>query len=105
MNTPVKSLQQLRIISLAEGLSYLLLLFVSMPLKYIFHYPKAVLYNGYLHGFLFVLLALSILYTWYICHWKFGKALLAGICSLIPFGAFWFDRVLKKEIASHNFKN
>jgi len=42
-------------VALAEGISYILLLFVAMPLKYLFDMPLAVKYTGWAHGLLFVL--------------------------------------------------
>lgn len=97
MNSKLNSLKQIRFIGMIEGISYLVLLFVSMPLKYIFKFPQAVIINGWVHGFLFVLLAIGILKTWVLCKWPFKRALIAGIASLVPFGTFWFDKSLQKE--------
>lgn len=97
MNSKINSIKQVRFVGIVEGISYLVLLFVSMPLKYIFKFPQAVIVNGWVHGFLFVLLALVILKAWIVCKWTFARAFTAGIASLIPFGTFWFDKSLKKE--------
>jgi integral membrane protein len=50
------SLRFLRAVSLTEGLSFLLLLLVAMPLKYAWGYPHAVQYLGWAHGALFLTL-------------------------------------------------
>ena len=44
-----------RYVALAEGVSFLLLLFIGMPIKYFLGYPEAVYYLGLIHGFLFIL--------------------------------------------------
>jgi integral membrane protein len=98
MTKEIKALQQLRWIGIIEGVSYLVLLFISMPLKYIFKLPKPVIINGWIHGFLFVLLAVAILYVWILRKWPFKRAFVAGVASLLPFGTFWFDKSLKKEV-------
>ncbi len=100
MNKKKQIIKQLRIVGIVEGVSYIVLLAISMPLKYIFKMPKPVMVNGYIHGFLFVLLAVLIMATWVICKWSFKRALTAGIASLVPFGTFWFDKTLKKEYKS-----
>lgn len=97
MNKHLQAIQNLRIIGIIEGISYLVLLFISMPLKYIFKIKEAVIVNGWIHGFLFVLLAIAIVYVWVIRKWPFKRAFVAGLASIIPFGTFWFDKSLKKE--------
>ena len=101
MNKKTKAIHRLRIIGLLEGISYLILLFISMPLKYWFHYPQAVLVNGWVHGALFVLFALAVLQTWIVCSWPFKRAFTAGLLSLLPIGTFIFDKTLKAEQASY----
>lgn len=91
------ALRSLRIIGILEGISYLVLLFVSMPLKYIFHLPQPVLINGWIHGVLFVLFAIAVIRVWTLNRWPFKKAFTAAMASIIPFGTFWFDKKLKEE--------
>jgi integral membrane protein len=54
-----KLLRRFRFIGIAEGVSFLVLLLIAMPLKYYFHYPLAVKIFGWMHG------ALFITYTWH----------------------------------------
>jgi integral membrane protein len=91
------ALRQMRYVGLAEGVSYLLLLGISMPLKYLASFPEAVLVNGWIHGVLFVAYGLVSLRAWYLLRRPFGWLLLAGIASLLPFGTFWLDQRLKRE--------
>ena len=49
------NIQTLRVVGLLEGLSFLLLLFIAMPMKYMFDNPVLVKYVGMGHGVLFIL--------------------------------------------------
>lgn len=92
-----KKLSWLRKAGIAEGISFLVLLGIAMPLKYIFHQPMAVKIFGWIHGILFVtFLGLA----WEVktdrnrsLKW-FATAFLAAI---IPTGTFFFDKKLKEE--------
>src|SRR5689334_14694006 len=91
------ALGRFRVIAISEGISYLLLLFIAMPLKYFGDYPHAVLYTGWVHGLLFILYMLSGLDVKITHRWKFRKTALAVLASLVPFGPF----ILDKKILSH----
>ena len=86
-----------RKVAVAEGISYLLLLFVAMPLKYFADMPLAVKYTGWAHGMLFVLYAALLVMAWQEQKWKFGKAVLIFLASLLPFMPFVVDKKLKDE--------
>ena len=86
-----------RLVALLEGISYVLLLFISMPLKYYVGLPNFVKYNGWVHGLLFILYILALISVKADQNWKFKKTTLAFIISLIPFGAFFFDKELRRE--------
>ncbi|NBI29526.1 DUF3817 domain-containing protein [Chengkuizengella marina] len=93
-----KSIQFFRYIGFAEGLSFLILLFIAMPLKYIFEVPLAVSIVGAIHGGLFIIYVLTILYVLTEHKWPLKIAFLAGIASIVPFGPFLFDaRILRKS--------
>lgn len=89
------TLNLFRKIAVAEGISYLLLLFVAMPLKYFADMPLAVKYTGWAHGLLFVLYAVFLVFTWSTYKWSFGKTVLIFCASLLPFAPFFVDRKLK----------
>lgn len=89
------NIQTLRIIGLLEGISFLLLLFIAMPMKYILDNPVLVKYVGMGHGVLFILF-LIVLFT--VCErqkWSIYMFILGLIASILPFGTFVFDRKLK----------
>lgn len=83
---------QLRIITFAEGMSYLILLFIAMPLKYFADFPQAVAVFGMIHGVLFVLYIAYVLVSFFVYRWSIGKTLILLVVSVIPFGNFWADK-------------
>ncbi len=99
MTTPTskKTYHWFRKIAMIEGISYLLLLFVAMPLKYLADMPLAVRIVGGIHGALFV----AFMILMYLVHDKYGKGikwmLKAFVASIIPFGTFVMDKEWKKE--------
>lgn len=88
---------RLRAIAFVEGLSYLVLLGVAMPLKYWAGMPLAVRLVGSLHGLMFVLLMLAIAEGWTRRGKSLGWAVKLGILSLLPFGTFFADRGLAAD--------
>ncbi len=98
------TLGRFRLIAILEGISYLVLLGIAMPLKYFAHLPGSVKYTGWIHGVLFVLYIILLLKVWSQYRWSFSKAVLAFIASLLPFGTFVLDSKLKKEARVHKEK-
>jgi integral membrane protein len=90
-------LGRLRIIGFAEGVSFLILLGIAMPLKYLMGLPESVRVTGMVHGLLFVLYVLLVIQVKLERDWSFRKMLLALLASLIPFGTFWADVKLFRE--------
>jgi integral membrane protein len=88
---------RLRLLGLAEGLSFLVLMFIAMPLKYLFHQPSAVRVVGSIHGGLFVLYVLAALLVALAQRWRLRRILLALVVSVLPFGPFLLDKRLQRE--------
>jgi integral membrane protein len=88
---------RLRITGLVEGLSYLALLFIAMPLKYIWDMPEAVRLVGSIHGFLFILFIYFIFQAHIEKGWSRRELSLALLSSVIPFGTFYADNRLFKK--------
>jgi integral membrane protein len=86
-----------RRVALIEGISYLILLFIAMPLKYIFSIPELVKYVGWAHGVLFVAYITLLLACWVLYKWSFLRVVMYFGGSLIPFLPFVFEKALKKE--------
>lgn len=91
-NNNVKKFGQINSI---EGYSYLLLLFIAMPMKYVFGYPMAVKIVGMAHGVLFIIFCLLLLQAWKEAKWEFKESVIFFIASLIPFGTFYTKNKIK----------
>jgi len=96
-NENLKSLNMFRWVAIAEGWSFIILLFVAMPLKYIFGWPLAVKVVGWAHGLLFAAYFILLIQVAIALSWGFIRVVIAGLVSFIPFGTFWLDKKLKKE--------
>jgi integral membrane protein len=88
---------RLRILAFAEGTSFLLILFITMPLKYMFDNPMPNKIVGMVHGLLFVLYVLWVVQIKIEQNWKISKMLWALLASIVPFGTFWADAKLFRE--------
>lgn len=91
----VKAIRWLRRVALTEGVSFLVLVLIAMPLKYWWEMPGAVKLFGSLHGGLFVALCVLLAYVMLAAKWSFGRAALVFAASLVPFGPFLLDRRMK----------
>lgn len=88
---------RLRLTGIAEGISFVTLLFIAMPVKYLAGDPRLVLYVGWVHGLLFMLYILALITVKITLEWKFKKTLLSFLASLLPFGTFIMDKSWRKE--------
>ena len=88
---------RVRGVGMLEGISFLLLMGVAMPLKYFAGIPEAVRWTGWLHGALFLVYCLVIFTAWGEKHLSLKKSALAFAASLVPFGPFFIDAMLAKE--------
>jgi len=75
-----------------EGVSYLVLLLIAMPMKYLLDMPLAVKYVGWAHGLLFVLYIGFLLVLGLMEKWSIKKLFFGFIASLLPFGPFVFEK-------------
>lgn len=91
------SVNKFSLINTVEGWSYLVLLFIAMPMKYILEMPLAVKIAGMAHGILFILFCILLVKTWNETKWSFKESTIFFIASLIPFGTFF----TKKKIESY----
>lgn len=89
--------QRLRWAGLAEGTSFLVLLGIAMPLKYLAGKPEAVRAVGSVHGLLFVIYVLTVFLAARKFRWGIPTILMALAAAIFPFGPFWFDAKLRRE--------
>lgn len=90
-------LNRFRMIALAEGVSFLILLGIAMPLKYLANMPLAVKYVGWAHGVLFVAFIYFAFEVFSSFKKPFSWLVKAMVASVLPFGTFVLDKELKKE--------
>lgn len=91
MTLPVQ-LRVFRWISILEGTSFLLLLFIAMPLKYIWDLPKMVEVVGMFHGILFVAYIMGAVYLYKPMKWDIKTLFIICVSSVLPFGPFYVER-------------
>jgi integral membrane protein len=100
MNFLTTTLGRLRVIGFLEGVSFLLLLGVAMPLKYLWDEPGAVRVVGMAHGVLFIAYIAATVQAWQEYDWTWKRAALVAAASLVPFGTFYADvKWMKAEVA------
>lgn len=93
-------LTRLRLVGMMEGVSFLVLLGIAMPLKYLAGQPQMVRIVGAAHGLLFVLFVAVVLEVGVRMRWPLGRIVLALASSVLPFGPFLFDAHLRRTPAA-----
>ena len=81
-----------RLTAFLEGVSYILLLFIAVPIKYLLNEALYVKILGMPHGILFILYILFSIIAKIKYNWNFRKFLVISIASLVPFGTFYIDK-------------
>ena len=81
-----------RIVSILEGVSYLLLLFIATPIKYILGNETFVKILGMPHGLLFICYIILAIMMKYELNWKSKTFIIVLAASIIPFGTFYIDK-------------
>ena len=92
-----KTMLHFRQIAKIEGISYLLLLFIAMPLKYFADMPMAVTIVGGIHGALFVAFMIWLALVFFKHKKSFGWGVKSFIASIVPFGTFYMDKYWKAD--------
>ena len=97
------NLSRLRMLAWLEGTSFLLLMGIGMPLKYMYEMPGPNYVIGMAHGFLFIAYCIWVMIVRAEKKWDIKKTFLALLSSLLPFGTFVADaKIFKKEIAANS---
>ena len=99
-SSDLSALRALYVFGLAEGTSFLVLLLVGMPLKYLAQQPAVVRFVGPIHGGLFLIYVGLVLLNGLLCRWKWTRVGLGIVSSVVPLGPFFFDAGVKREIAA-----
>ena len=91
MNTE-KIVPRFRTVALAEGVSFLVLLLIAMPLKYMADMPMAVKVVGWLHGILFIWYWVAAVPHFTKLKWAPERVIGLFLASILPFGTFVMER-------------
>ncbi len=87
-----------RYLSIAEGYSFLLVLFVTMPLKYLASIGEPNKIVGMAHGVLFLAYVVIAILVAQILKWNFKNTAIVVLMSVVPFGTFWMkDKYLPAQ--------
>jgi integral membrane protein len=89
-----------RITSILEGISYLALFAVTMPLKYLADLPMPNKFVGSAHGILFIAYIVIAALFWYQNKWSVKRGIILVVASLLPFATFYVDEKYLKPLAS-----
>lgn len=97
MKTNNATIAWFRRVAIAEGVSFLVLLLVAMPLKYLAGWPKGVTVVGWAHGILFVAFLGLALEVKSLLHKNMGWMAQAFVASVLPLGTFILEKKMKKN--------
>ncbi len=98
-NLITTSVGRLRILAFLEGISLLVLVFIAVPIKYIYHDPAFTKLMGPIHGALFLLFLFNALSVGVEYNWKFKTTTWKVILAcFIPFGTFYIDKKILQKI-------
>ena len=93
----MSELKKFRLINKIEGFSYLFLLFVAMPLKYMAGFPIATKIAGMIHGVLFIGFVYQLIIATEEVPFSKKEAFIFFVASLIPFGSFYVEAQCKEK--------
>lgn len=96
----MSELKKFRFINKIEGISFLILLFIAMPIKYYLDVPMATKIVGMIHGLLVFAFLYQIIEAKKEANLSFKTVGLYSLLSLIPFGSFYTDTLLAKKIST-----
>lgn len=86
-----------RLISFIEGISFLILVFIAMPLKYLAGIPLAVKIVGMTHGILFILFIIALIMAYKKYSWNNSLTFKLFVYSIIPFGFILIEKTIMKD--------
>lgn len=93
-------LRLFRITSILEGISFLMLFAITMPLKYMADIPGPNKVVGYAHGVLFIAYIVLAAVFCYQKKWSIKRFIILGIASLLPFATFYVDQKYLKPLTT-----
>jgi len=91
-----KAVHFLRITGLIEAVSFMVLVSIAIPLKYIWHMPMAVRVVGMIHGILFIMFCVALVRATRAARCPLSRGALVFVAALVPFGPFLIDRRMRE---------
>ncbi|MDT0622564.1 DUF3817 domain-containing protein [Croceitalea vernalis] len=85
-------LKLFRATAILEGISYLLLFGLTMPLKYWAEIGEPNKVVGYAHGILFIAYIIIAFVFWLLKKWSIKRLFILIIASLLPFATFYVEK-------------
>ena len=95
-----RQLSRMRAVSLIEGSTLLLLVFVAIPLKHLAGCPIGTRIMGPVHGMAFLFYVWMLVQTVSAGGWSRAETLRMAVAAYIPFGAFWNECALARRQAA-----
>lgn len=92
MSKTDNTIKAFKVISFLEAMSFLVLLLIAMPLKYVWDMPQYVSVVGMAHGVLFVLYLVGAYVMFEKLNWSFKTLLIVMFCSALPLGPLYADK-------------
>ena len=96
-STARRAIGRLRLVGFIEGTSFLALLGIAMPLKYLADMPLAVRYTGWAHGVLFLWFLVELVTVARERRWSLARMALVFGAALVPFGTYALEPGLRRE--------
>ena len=90
-------IKRFRQVAISEGISFLVLLLIAMPMKYMLDMPMVVTVVGWLHGILFVWYWVAAVPLFTVLKWPVDRIIGLGLASILPFGTFVMERKWLRE--------
>jgi integral membrane protein len=100
MDIGERIISKFRVAARAEGISFLVLLFIAMPLKYMMDLPMAVKVVGWLHGIFFIWYWVAAVPLFTVLKWPVDRIIGLGLASILPFGTFVMERRWLSPVAA-----
>ncbi len=91
------AVDRVRLAGKVEAISFLVLLGIAMPLKYLADMPMAVRIVGMAHGLLFIAFCALLFRALAVGSLSVARGGLAFVAAFFPFGPFVIDRYLQAE--------
>ena len=95
----MNNLRILSFLGILEGISYLTLLGICMPLKYGFDIPEPTAVVGMAHGLLFIAYCTWVIIVSFTFKWSNKETFFALLASILPFGTFVADKKIFSQYA------